>query len=110
MNNDWNVATNIPDSIVEFLNKEHILTLTAQFNDEVWPATCFYVFDQLNQSLIIMTSLSTQHGDMMVENPEIVGTISTYTKSISSIQGVQYRATAVMLDGEEEKKPKSSMF
>ncbi len=67
----------------------------------MWCANCFYVFDAAAMALWLMTEPHTRHGGLMLNNGWVVGTIAPKPKSIALIRGVQYRAEAVLLSGEE---------
>jgi uncharacterized protein YhbP (UPF0306 family) len=59
------------------------------------------VFDAATMALWLMTEPHTRHGGLMLNNGRVVGTIAPKPKSIALIRGVQYRAEAVLLSGEE---------
>ncbi len=89
--------------IVHFLNKQHVLTLCAGNGIDMWCANCFYVFDAERMALWLMTETHTRHGELMLQNSRVVGTIAPKPKTIALIRGVQYSAEAVMLSGDEER-------
>ncbi|HEJ9148039.1 TPA: YhbP family protein [Serratia marcescens] len=84
-----------------FIGKQHVLTLCAGDGLDMWCANCFYVFDAAAMALWLMTEPHTRHGGLMLNNSRVVGTIAPKPKSIALIRGVQYRAEAVLLSGEE---------
>lgn len=84
-----------------FIGKQHVLTLCAGDGLDMWCANCFYVFDAATMALWLMTEPHTRHGGLMLNNCRVVGTIAPKPKSIALIRGVQYRAEAVLLSGEE---------
>ncbi|MGP3036050.1 YhbP family protein [Serratia ureilytica] len=84
-----------------FIGKQHVLTLCAGDGLDMWCANCFYVFDAATMALWLMTEPHTRHGGLMLNNSRVVGTIAPKPKSIALIRGVQYRAEAVLLSGEE---------
>ena len=47
----------IPANIVKFLSNHHVVSIAAAEEGEVWAACCFYVFDEANARLIVLTSL-----------------------------------------------------
>ncbi len=87
--------------IADFIGKQHVLTLCAGDGLDMWCANCFYVFDAATMALWLMTEPHTRHGGLMLNNGRVVGTIAPKPKSIALIRGVQYRAEAVLLSGEE---------
>lgn len=88
--------------ISTFLDDNHVLALCALADGEMWSANCFYVADTEIMTLYFMTELKTQHGAMMVKNPQVVGTVAPQPESIALIRGIQYRGEAVILSGDEE--------
>ncbi|WP_279029437.1 YhbP family protein [Gibbsiella quercinecans] len=88
--------------IARFLNKQHVLTLCAGNGADMWCANCFYVFDAERMALWLMTEPHTCHGELMQQQPRVVGTIAPQPKTIALIRGVQYRGDIARLSGEEE--------
>ncbi len=91
---------NFPDTIYQFLQKHHILTLCAHTPEKVWAANCFYAFDVKAEAFYILSELKTEHAKIMLTSPQVAGTVHIDTTVISHIQGIQYQATAVLLAGE----------
>ncbi|WP_386687324.1 hypothetical protein [Lonepinella sp. MS14437] len=96
--------TQIPQSIIDFLQTHHVVSLTTMFNNELWAASCFYVFDEKNTALWVMTSQQTKHGRMMLQQAKIVGTIAGQPETIREIQGIQFTAYAKLIDDPNEYK------
>jgi uncharacterized protein YhbP (UPF0306 family) len=96
-------TTEEQQQIAHFLSKQHVLTLCAGNGMDMWCANCFYVFDAERMALWLMTETHTRHGELMLQNSRVVGTIAPKPKTIALIRGVQYRAEAVMLSGDEER-------
>ncbi len=96
-------TTEEQQQIAHFLSKQHVLTLCAGNGLDMWCANCFYVFDAGVMALWLMTETHTRHGELMLQNSRVVGTIAPKPKTIALIRGVQYRAEAVMLSGDEER-------
>ncbi|MGX2970471.1 hypothetical protein [Ursidibacter sp. B-7004-1] len=94
----------IPPLVTEFIQQQHIVSLASQHLGEIWCANCFYVFDEELVRLIILTNKTTQHGKLMLANPQIAGTISRHTENIREIEGIQFRAKAQLLDDKLEKQ------
>ncbi|WP_051228929.1 YhbP family protein [Paludibacterium yongneupense] len=85
-----------------FLTRQHVLTLCAMHEGELWCANAFYVFDADAMALDVMTSARTRHGVMMTENPRIAGTIARQTRAVDLIQGVQYRGDIRVLGTKQD--------
>ncbi|AHG75658.1 7-cyano-7-deazaguanine reductase [Mannheimia varigena USDA-ARS-USMARC-1296] len=91
----------IPHHILEFIQSNHVVNFAAHHNDDFWAASCFYAFDEENTRLIILTSKKTKHAQLMLENPNIVGTICDQVENIQEIEGIQFSAIAECLEGNE---------
>lgn len=78
------------DRIIQFLRQKHIVSFSAFADGEMWSASCFYVFDQAHQRLILLTSAETKHGRLMQKNPRISGTIITESCEVAKLQGIQF--------------------
>lgn len=87
----------IPEHILKFICSNHVVNFAAHTNLDFWAASCFYAFDQENARLIILTSKTTKHAKLMLENPQIVGTICGQVEDIKNIEGIQFSATAECL-------------
>lgn len=90
-----------PLQISQFLQKHHVLTLGVYSAETIWAANCFYVFDPTIPAFYILSQLGTQHAQMMLQAPQVAGTVYTETTTIALIQGVQYRAKATLLAGHD---------
>ncbi|CQQ63530.1 Uncharacterized protein conserved in bacteria [Yersinia mollaretii] len=96
-------AVNSPDDlsiIIRFLRQQHVLTLCAGSGMDMWCANCFYVFDDVQMALYLMTEKHTRHGELMQINPQVVGTIATQPRTVALIKGIQYRGEIAVLSGD----------
>lgn len=87
----------IPPAICQFFHSHHVTALAASLNGKVWSASCFYVFEAESARLIVLSSRHTQHGSMMVANPQISGTVAGQPRNIHEIRGIQFSAQAMLL-------------
>jgi uncharacterized protein YhbP (UPF0306 family) len=100
---------NAPASgITRFLTRQHVLSLATASAGEVWCANCFYVFDVPEMLLYLMTEPDTRHGQMMASNPKVTGTIAYQTRTVTRIQGIQFRGEIHRLQGEAEAQARAS--
>ena len=76
--------------IIHFLEKKHIVSFSTFADLEMWSAICFYVFDKQQQRLILLTKPETRHGQLMLKNPQVTGTIIHETAAVAKLQGVQF--------------------
>ncbi|ENZ0172611.1 YhbP family protein [Providencia rettgeri] len=88
--------------IQRYIARQHVFSLFTHHHNDIWPASCYYAFDAKSMSLILMTDPSSKHGLLMVANPQVAGTISTQSKAVSQIQGIQFKGFIERLEGEKE--------
>lgn len=86
-----------PHKIISFLTSHHVLSLAACHDNTVWSANCFYVFDEDNGRLIILSSCQSRHSQLILLNPYVSGTIAGQPSSIQDIRGIQFTAKAECL-------------
>lgn len=98
---------NTLQTISRYLKKLHVLTLCVGENSELWCASCFYTYDERQAAFYVMTELYTRHGELMSRQPQIAGTVSGQPKSVMLIKGVQFRAWAERLEGEDEQQARA---
>lgn len=92
----------IPQPIADFIESQHVVGLACYANGELWGASCFYVADLARQRLIILTDSRTLHGQLMLENPHIAGTIAAQPREVKEIEGIQFQAYVTRLEGKEQ--------
>ncbi len=83
--------------IFTYLKKQHVLSLCCSFDDDIWCANCFYVFDEKEVAFYLMTSAESRHGKLMLNNHLVAGTVNGQPKNISLIKGIQYKDRASFL-------------
>ena len=86
---------------LQYLERQHVLTLCTYSGDDCWAANCFYVVDTKNISFWIMTEPSTQHGQLMVASSRVVGTVSEQTESVAMLQGVQFQGRITLVQDDD---------
>ncbi|WP_086955164.1 YhbP family protein [Xenorhabdus innexi] len=88
--------------ICQYLANQHVFTLCTSSQQDLWCASCFYLFDAEKMVLWFMTESDTRHGKIMQENTIVAGTIAEQTHNISQIRGIQFRGEIVALTGKAE--------
>ncbi|MDC9614681.1 YhbP family protein [Xenorhabdus khoisanae] len=88
--------------ISQYLAKQHVFTLCTSSTQDLWCASCFYVFDADNMAFWFMTESDTRHGQIMQQNPVVAGTVADQTRNIAHIKGIQFRGEVILLTGEAE--------
>lgn len=88
--------------INRFLRQQHVLTLCTGSGMDMWCANCFYVFDEDQMALFLMTETHSRHGGLMLINSQVVGTIATQSRTVALIKGIQYRGEITVLNGGAE--------
>ncbi|WP_312316144.1 pyridoxamine 5'-phosphate oxidase family protein [Stenotrophomonas sp.] len=88
----------VPTALQTVLNQYNVLSLAVCYDDIPWAANAFYVYDDSEQRLILMSSLDTRHGEMLSVNRQVAGTITPQFDDIRQIHGVQFLGVARQLD------------
>ncbi|PWC10971.1 YhbP family protein [Brenneria corticis] len=94
-------------AISRYLKKLHVLTLCVGDNSDLWCASCFYTYDEQQVAFYLMTEPHTRHGELMSRQPRVAGAVSGQPKSVLLIKGVQFRAQAELLQGEDERQARA---
>jgi uncharacterized protein len=100
----------VPAPMLAYLGRNHVLSLATLFKGRPWSASCFYVFDAASVSLILLSSLSTRHGEAMQSEPAVAGSISDQQRSIAKIEGIQFSGFARLLEGVEEERARALYY
>ena len=88
--------------IFTYLKKRHVLSLCCSFDDDIWCANCFYVFDEEKVAFYLMTSAESRHSKLMLKNHLVAGTVNGQPKNISLIKGIQYKGAISLLTDENK--------
>jgi uncharacterized protein YhbP (UPF0306 family) len=97
-------AKMIDSRIVKFLLKHHVLTIATSENNVPWCANCFYVYLEEENALVFTTDPDTRHGQELVKNPEVAGSIVLETRIIGKIRGIQFRGNVTEPAGDLAEK------
>lgn len=89
----------LPDKIQEFLVQNHVVSLAIKDDKGLWAASCFYALDTAQARLIVLTSQTTRHGQQMLIQPRLAGTVAQQPRHLREIRGLQFTAHAELLDG-----------
>lgn len=87
--------------ISDYLQSQHVLTLCANSANDLWCASCFYLFDSQSMTFLLMSDLQTRHAVLMVANPVICGTVVAQVEEVSQVQGVQFKGRIALLEGND---------
>ena len=79
--------------IRSLLRRHHLLSISTVSEKGAWCASCFYAWDEKNNTLVITTDPVTRHGTEFRSNPQVAGTIALETKRIGRIRGAQFTGT-----------------
>lgn len=87
--------------IRSLLRRHHLLSVATVSERGPWCASCFYAWDEENNTLVITTDPVTRHGAEFRSNPSVAGTIALETMRIGRIRGAQFTGTISEPAGEE---------
>ncbi len=90
--------------IIDFINRNHLLTLATSKDNIPYCSNAFYVFDAQNKSLIFSSETTTKHVQDFIANPKVAASIALETKIVKKIQGVQLLGDIIELKGDDLEK------
>lgn len=93
----------IPEAMIRFLKRHHVLTLATSDEQGLWCANCFYACDPQRGYLIFTSSPDTRHGAAMSANPHVAASVVLETRIVGRVQGIQI-AGRVMPASEESRR------
>lgn len=82
------------------LKRHHLLSIATVSERGPWCASCFYAWDEKNNTLVITTDTDTRHGKEFLANPDVAGTVALETRRIGRIRGIQFTGTVSEPAGE----------
>ncbi|WP_213990504.1 YhbP family protein [Sodalis sp. dw_96] len=86
-------------SIVNYLKKQHVLSVCVGDAESLWCANCFYALNEAEMTLYMLTDHGTRHGTLLAQYHRVAGTISDQTITVSLIKGAQYSGEMTVLSG-----------
>ena len=92
--------------IKTLLRRHHVLSIATVSENGPWCASCFYAWDEENNTLIITTETTTRHGSEFLANPSVAGTIALETWRVGRIRGIQFTGTVSQPAAEELSRAK----
>jgi uncharacterized protein YhbP (UPF0306 family) len=98
----------IDKKIVRFIKKHHVLTIATSTGNTPWCASCFYVYLEEENALVVTSDLTTRHGQEFISNPLVSGTVALETNIIGKIRGVQFSGIVSEPEGKLLERVKSS--
>lgn len=93
----------IPDRIIKFINKHHLLSLATQDKHGPWCCSCFYVYLPRENIFVVTSDYDTKHIQNLDNSINVSGTIALETKIIGKIRGIQFTGVMKELAGEKLK-------
>lgn len=84
---------------LHYLQKYHVLSLCCCHQQQLWAAQCFYYLDPDSVSFWLMTDEKTRHGQLMLNNHCVAGTVSTQQREVTQLQGIQFAGRIYPLQG-----------
>lgn len=95
------------NKMAPYITTQTTLTVCCLDDDLPWCCNCFYVFVPEQALFYITTELTTRHGQLMINNPAVAGTITQQPKFIAKIKGVQFRGLIRLLSGDEAEEARA---
>jgi len=92
------------EKIEEFIDKHHVMSLATSDFEELSVCSLFYAYSKEMNSFVVASSDDTVHIKHIGKNRKIAGNILLETKTVGTIQGVQFRGEFMPLEELELKK------
>ena len=92
--------------IKTLLRRHHLLSIATVSERGPWCASCFYTWDEENNSLVVTTDPATRHGSEFLANPSVAGTIALETWRVGRIRGIQFTGTISEPSGDDLNRAK----
>jgi len=90
--------------IKSLFRRHHVLSIATVSERGPWIASCFYAWDEENNTLVVTTDPTTRHGAEFRSNPTVAGTIALETKRVGRIRGAQFTGTVSEPEGDDLKR------
>ncbi len=90
--------------IKSLFRRHHVLSIATVSERGPWCASCFYAWDEENNTLVVTTDPETRHGAEFRSSPEVAGTIALETKRVGRIRGAQFTGTVSEPEGDHLKR------
>lgn len=87
--------------IKSLFRRHHLLSIATVSEQGPWCASCFYAWNEENNTLVITTDPATRHGTEFRSNPQVAGTIALETMRVGRIRGAQFTGTITEPAGED---------
>jgi uncharacterized protein len=94
--------------IKTLLRRHHVLSIASVSEKGPWCASCFYAWDEDNNTLVITSDTTTRHGSEFLANSSVAGTIALETWRVGRIQGIQFTGTVSQPAAEEISRAKKT--
>jgi hypothetical protein len=92
--------SSLGDTVLNFLQAHHVMTLATDGPQGLWAAAVFYVNDGF--TLTFLSSPASRHSQNIEATGRVAATIQEETHDWRAIQGVQLEGKAERLGGEEQ--------
>ncbi len=92
------------EKITSFIEEHHVLSLATHKGEELSICSLFYIYIQDIRSFIVASSDETTHIQHILKNSQIAGNILLETKTVTKIQGLQFRGEFLNLQKAEYKE------
>ncbi|MBL0708933.1 MAG: pyridoxamine 5'-phosphate oxidase family protein [Sulfurimonas sp.] len=92
------------EKIVHFIREHHVLSLATSDGKMLSSCNLFFAYGEKELSFVVASSDDTTHIGNILKHPEVAGSIVLETKTVTNIQGLQFRGVFSVLQDNELKK------
>lgn len=90
--------------ITNFIRENKVLTIATSIGETPYCANCFYVFDEVDKTLIFLSDVDTRHIAEAQKNNRVGGTIQNGVTTVAKIQGIQFTGEFINPNDEQQKE------
>lgn len=102
--------SSLPEPIRAFLADHHVLSLAMHANGTTWAASAFFAHDEQARRFLFLTATETLHGQMLLANADVAGTVAGQPLLISEVCGLQFRGSVRVLEDPDEQQAALDLY
>ncbi|MCC8034515.1 MAG: pyridoxamine 5'-phosphate oxidase family protein, partial [Rikenellaceae bacterium] len=79
----------VPEQIVRFIRRHHVLTLATSSSEGLWCSNLFYGYLPEENAFVFTSEERTRHIRDVLDNPLVAASVVLETRSVGKVQGLQ---------------------
>ena len=94
----------IDKRILDFILEHHVFSLATSKKNKPYSASCYYVYDRIENALIFSSDEKTKHAQQFIENHTVSATIAIETDDFTKIKGLQLLGEVSLIESNKLKR------